>query len=74
MRGKPGTGSRKGNSYYLEFLDLIYKKNQQSPFPAKREVVYNLTQEIWHELEIRFQKEGLEEVFENMRAYYPNGK
>ena len=67
-----GPVQREGNLYYLGFLDYIYEKNQESAIPAPREVVYNIAEQVWHELEIRFEKDGLEAVYEKMRAQHRN--
>jgi hypothetical protein len=72
LRGIGGTGVRDGNEYYYSFLDYLFEKNQQSAFPTKREEFYNVVQQFWNELEIRIDKEGLEQVYKSMKSYVKN--
>jgi len=74
MRGRSGTGGpRQGRSYYLDFIEYVYQKNQESAFPAPRELVENIAQELWHEFDDRAQKDGLNAVYDKMREYFRNG-
>ena len=60
-----------GNSRYLDFLDYLFIKNQESAVPSQREQFYNIAQQFWHELQIKCDNEGLEFTFESMRLNTP---
>lgn len=72
MRGcrSGGTGdkvNRSGNVYYLNFLEDLFERNQQSPYPVSRQDFFNISQEFWHEFQIRCEKYGVEEVYQSMK-------
>ena len=59
--------SRSGNRYYLDFLDYVFYKNQESAMPAPRDLFYQSAQEVLREVYIRMEKEGPIEFFHKMK-------
>jgi hypothetical protein len=57
---------RKGNHFYLQFMESVFEKNQQSAFPCPRPLFYNTAQQIWHEIQMTCEANGAKQFFEKM--------
>lgn len=66
--------AREGNTEYLNFLEYVFDKNQQSGVPVSRETFFNVAQEFWKELEREMEYKGAEKVFRSFRSQYQNGR
>lgn len=56
------------------FLEYVFEKNQASAIPAKREIFYNIAQEIIHEINIMVDKEGESVAFCKIKIAERHGR